>query len=421
MSEAAPLAVVMAAGKSTRMKSDLPKVLHDLCGKPLLEHVLDALHEAGVGRKIVVVGYRADDVREAFADSPGVEFVEQTEQKGTGHAVMVCADALADHDGPVVVLAGDGPMLRPELVETMLTRFRDSGAAGLMATATVDEPFGYGRIVRDESGTFDRIVEQKDASPEQAALKEVNPSFYVFDCRLMLAALAEVKPNNVQGEYYVTDVPRILKEQGHTVVAEILATEADMFGINTREHLAQAHALMQARILGRHMAAGVTVVDARNTYVDARAEIGRETVVLPFSVIRGSVKVGANCRIGPFAHLRDGTVLHDEAVVGAFVETTRTTLGKATSVKHLAYLGDTVVGVSANVGAGAVVANWDGQRKHASRIGDGALVGSNSTLVAPADVGDAATVGAGAVVTAGTKVANGAVVAGVPAKPLGDS
>lgn len=413
-----PVAIVMAAGKSTRMKSELPKVLHNLCGRPLLSYVLDALEEAGIHRKLVVVGFGADQVRETFADTPGVEFVLQAEQKGTGHAVLCCKESLSGHTGPVVVLAGDGPMVRSEMLAEMLKRYRDTNAKAFMATSIVSDPTGLGRIVRDERGNFLRIVEQKDASPQEAMITEINPSFYCFDGPMLFEALAEVRPNNVQKEYYVTDVPGILLSKGATVRAEPIVDVTDMFGINSRQHLGEAHALMQQRILQRHMENGVTIVDPRNTYIDALVTIGKETVVLPFSVITGPTEIGSNCRIGPFAHIRPHTILADGVEVGAFVEVVRSKLGPASMARHLAYLGDAEVGAGVNVGAGVITANYDGESKAATKVADRAFLGSGAVLVAPVEIGEAAFVGAGAVLTKQHNVRPGEMVVGVPARPM---
>ena len=313
---AAAAAIVLAAGKSTRMKSDLPKVLHELCGQPILAYVLEALREAGVARQMLVVGHKQELVRQSLADRPGVEFTLQAEQIGTGHAVQVCAEAFADYRGPLLVIAGDQPLVRGTLLSTMLDRLEATGAKALIASAVVEDPFGLGRIIRDEQGDFLGIVEQKDATAEQAGICEINPSFYAFDAELLFAALAEVEPNNAQGEFYLTDVPAILRRQGHKVVAEPLADAVDMWGINHRQHLAKAHELMQSRIQNRLLDQGVTIVDPRNTYVDARAEIGLDSVILPFTVIEGPSQIGPGCRVGPFAHIRAGAHLAAGSVVG---------------------------------------------------------------------------------------------------------
>lgn len=412
------VAIVMAAGKSTRMKSDLPKVLHELCGQPLLAYVLDALDAAGIKRKLVVIGFGADLVKERFQGRPGVEFVLQAEQKGTGHAVLCCREALKDHKGPVVVLAGDGPMVRAEMIKQMLQKSHEGQTKAFMATAVVEDPTGLGRIVRDSNNNFVKIVEQKDASPEESQIREINASFYCFDGPALFEALTQVRPNNKQNEYYVTDVPAILLAQGETVKAEVLADEVDMFGINSRRHLTQAHALMQQRILERLMDDGVTVVDARNTYIEANVEIGRDTVIYPFTVIRGPSRIGSNCRIGPFAHLRPGSELADQVEVGAFVEVVRSSLGPGTMARHLAYLGDAQLGSNVNVGAGVITANYDGNEKYPTKVDDGAFLGSGAILVAPVGIGSNAVVGAGAVLTKKHDVGPGEMVVGVPARPM---
>ena len=412
----APVAIVLAAGKSTRMKSEKPKVLHDLCGLPLLSFVLDAVQQAGINRKIVVVGFGAAEVKASCAANAGVEFAVQDQQRGTGHAVMVCKEALKGHRGPVVVLAGDAPFVRSEMLAQLIDRYHKTQASAFVATAVVTNPFGYGRIVRDEAGNFDRIVEQKDAKPAEAAIQEINPSFYVFDGPLLFEALDSVRPENAQGEYYLTDVPGILKKQGKKVVAEALADEVDMYGINHRRHLGEAHALMQERIQGKLMDEGVTIVDPRSTSIDARALIGKETVIRPFSVISGPVSIGKNCKIGPFAHIRENVTLHDGAEVGAFVEIVRSTIGEGTCARHLAYLGDANIGKHVTIGAGAITANFDGKVKQSTSVADAVLLGAGSVLIAPVQVGSGAVVGAGAVVTRNHNVAPGEKVIGIPAR-----
>lgn len=412
------VAVVMAAGKSTRMKSDVPKVLHELCGQPILTHVLRAIDEAGIRRKIVVVGYQADLVRARFLDTPGVEFVEQTEQKGTGHAVMTAAELLARHDGPVLVIAGDQPMLRGEMIADMIERYAATGARAFLATAIVKDPFGLGRIVRGPSGEFERIVEQRDATPEEQRICEINPSFYLFDGPSLFAALRSIQPNNAQGEYYLTDVPGVMSHHGLKVVAEPLADATDMLGVNHRRHLSEAHAALQERIQRRFMDAGVTIVDPGNTYIDARAQIGRDTIIFPFTVIHGPVKIGDRCRIGPFAHVREESVLGDGVQVGAFVEVVRARMGNETVAKHLAYLGDAMLGERVSVGAGVITANFDGARKNPTRVDDDAFLGSGAVLVAPVVIGESAVIGAGAVLTKNHDVLPGEQVVGVPARPM---
>jgi bifunctional UDP-N-acetylglucosamine pyrophosphorylase/glucosamine-1-phosphate N-acetyltransferase len=365
-----------------------------------------------------VVGYAADQVRAALGDQPDIVFATQERQLGTGDAVRACQPLLSGYQGPVFVLVGDEPLLRPEPLANLLERQRSEQAACLLGTAVVPDPTGFGRILRDTAGHFLRIIEQRDCKPAEAAITEVNPSCYVFELPGLWEALDQLSTENAQGEYYLTDAPAILQAMGRKVLALTVLEADDILGINTRQHLAQANAIMQARIADRWMTEGVTIIDPRNTYIDGRAEIGQDTVVYPFTAITGTVRIGQRCRVGPFTHLRDGTVLEDGAEVGAFVEVSRSRLESGVTARHLAYLGDAHVGADVNVGAGTVIANFDGRQKGQTDVGPGAFLGSGSVLIAPVSVGAGAIVGAGAVVTKGRNVAPGETVVGVPARPL---
>lgn len=312
------VAVVLAAGKSTRMKSGLPKVLHPLCGRPMIAYLLDGLSAAGVERVLVVVGYRNDAVRKALADYDNLEFVEQTKPLGTGHAVWMCRDLLQGESRPVVVLCGDAPLLRSESIRRLLDRKRDTGATCLIASAVLPDPTGYGRIVRTADGAFDRIVEQRDATAKEQAIREVNSGLYAFECTALLEALERLEPTNAQGELYVTDCAEVLRRGGGNVRAEPLLDAEETLGVNNRMQLAEADRHMQRRIQVRVMQGGVTLVDPEKTYLDARASIGAETVIYPFTVLSGRVTVGGHCRIGPFAFLGDGATVEDAGVVGPF-------------------------------------------------------------------------------------------------------
>lgn len=412
-----PVAIILAAGHGKRMKSSRAKVLHDVCGRPMIHYVVDAARGAGARTIIVVVGFGADQVREALRCEPDVQFATQERQLGTGDAVRACREMLGDYSGPAFVLVGDEPLVRPGPLADLLARQQQDGAACLMGTAIVPDPTGFGRILRDTAGHFLRIIEQRDCRPEEARINEVNPSCYVFELPGLWEALERLDTGNAQGEYYLTDAPALLQNMGRKVVALPLLEPDDILGVNTRQHLSQAHAIMQSRIHDRLMTDGVSIVDPRSTYIDGRVTIGEDTVIYPFSVLSGKVVVGRDCRVGPFAHLRDGTVLSDGVSIGAFVETARSSVETGTIVRHLAYLGDAQVGAGVNVGAGAVTANFNGSIKNPTVIGDRAQIGAGSVLVAPAKVGPGAVVGAGAVVTKG-EVAAETTVVGVPARPI---
>jgi bifunctional UDP-N-acetylglucosamine pyrophosphorylase/glucosamine-1-phosphate N-acetyltransferase len=412
-----PVAILLAAGHGKRMKSERAKVLHEVCGQPMIRYVVEAVRGAGAKTIVVVVGYGADQVRQALAGEPDVHFATQERQLGTGDAARACRPLLNGYSGPALILVGDEPLIRPEPLADLLARREAERAACLLGTAIVPDPTGFGRILRDSAGRFLGIVEERDGTVEERAIREVNPSCYVFELPGLWDALDRLDTGNAQGEYYLTDAPKLLQSLGRKVIAVPCLEPDDILGVNTRQHLAQAHALMQARIQDRLMDDGVSIIDPRNTYVDSRAVIGRDTVIFPFTVITGRVKVGVGCKVGPFTHLRDGTTLGDGAEVGAFVEVNRSTLEAGVMARHLAYLGDSHVGAGVNVGAGVITANFDGKAKHATTIGAGAFLGSGSILVAPVKVGEGAVVGAGAVVTKNHDVAPGETVVGVPARP----
>jgi bifunctional UDP-N-acetylglucosamine pyrophosphorylase/glucosamine-1-phosphate N-acetyltransferase len=413
-----PVAIILAAGQGKRMKSERAKVLHEVCGRPMIHYVVDAARGAGAKTIIVVIGYAADQVRQCFQGEPDILFATQTEQLGTGHAVKVCRPLLIGYEGPALVLVGDEPLLRHQPLADLLERQRVDQAGCLLGTAVMHDPMGFGRILRDSAGRFLRIVEERDCTPEEHAIEEVNPSCYVFKLPELWNALDQIGTGNAQGEYYLTDAPERLMAMGSKVVALNVLRADDVLGVNTRQHLALAGATMQSRIQDHWMTEGVTIVDPRNTFIDGRASIGADTIIYPFTVITGTVKVGSGCHIGPHTHLRDGTVLGDGVEVGAFVEIKQSHVGAGTIIRHLAYLGDADVGEQANIGATVVTANFDGSRKHLTRIGSRTRLGAGAILIAPVTIGDDAVVGANAVVPRNQNVADGQTVVGVPAQPI---
>ncbi len=306
-------AVILAAGKSKRMKTSVPKVLHRLCGRALIDYVLDVVTQVGVPDENIclVVGFGADQVKRYLAHRPGLRFVHQEQQLGTGHAVACAGEFLARHDGPVLVLAGDMPLITAGSIERLMQSFEQASAACAIGTAHVTDPSGLGRIVRDAGGGFERIVEEADADEQEKKIREINTSIYAFDARQLLGALEKLRPDNQQGELYLTDCPAILQDNGATVLAVAAFSELEALGVNSRRELARAHRIMQDRIIGHWHDQGVTILDPHTVYIDARVEIGPDTVILPFSYLDGPAMIGRGCTIGPFAYLPPGTTLAD--------------------------------------------------------------------------------------------------------------
>jgi bifunctional UDP-N-acetylglucosamine pyrophosphorylase/glucosamine-1-phosphate N-acetyltransferase len=406
-------AVILAAGQGVRMKSGRPKVLHEVCGRSLLAHVIAAARGTGADPVIVVIGHGAEEVREAFAGE-GIHWVEQRERRGTGHALGQAEEALRGFSGRLLVLCGDAPLVTARTLEGLV-----AGAEGRLATVLtceVDDPAGYGRVVRDERGDLARIVEHRDATEAERRIREINSGGYVFRAPEVFDAVRRLAPANAQGEYYLTDVLPILKKKGR-VGAHRAADAAEVLGVNSRADLALATRKMRERLLRHHMENGVTIVAPELTYIECDVEIGADTVVEPFTVIRAGARIGAGCEVGPFCQLRAGTVLEDGAEVGNFVELKKTRLGAGSKAKHLSYLGDATIGAKANIGAGTITANYDGKNKWPTAIEDGASTGSHTVLVAPSTLKRGSKTGAGAVVVK-TTVPAGETWVGVPARRL---
>ena len=463
---AAPLDVlILAAGLGTRMRSRTAKVLHQLGGRPLIAHVCRTAVALMRERRplYVVVGHQAEEVKQAvrralteeFGEQYGEEgavFVTQTEQRGTGDAVMAARAALENSNSTLLVLSGDVPLVRAETLGALVHQHRTHrgrGAACTLLAVRLDDPTGYGRLIRDADGMFERIVEQKDATPEERQINEINAGIYCFETRLLFPALERVQPANAQGEYYLTDVPGILRADGEDVSVYLHPDAREVSGINTRMELAEFERLLRNRTLRRLMLdSGVTVLDPQQTYVSPDAQIGRDTVLHPGVHVEGRTVIGEGCEllpgvrvtdsrvgngvtikdhsvvvdseladhttVGPFAHLRMNARLEAGSVVGNFVEVKNSRLGAKTKAMHLTYLGDATIGDRANVGAGTVTCNYDGKNKHPTVIEDDVKIGSDTMLVAPVRVGARSVTGAGSVVT--RDVPPDTLVAGVPAQ-----
>ncbi len=413
--------VILAAGQGTRMKSPAAKVLAPLCGRTMLAWVIDQALDLAPKRVLVVIGHQAEEVRAVVAahgTHASVECVLQAPQHGTGHALQVCLPKLGADPGRVVVLYGDMPLLSKASLERLCKLQASTSDGAAILTCEPGNPRGFGRIVRAATGEVARIVEEKDASAEVKALREVNLGVYCFPGAELVRSLPTLSNANAQKEYYLTDVVERLVSAGRKVCALVLEDEAEAIGVNTLAHLAEARRALQLRILERHLQAGVYIEDPNTAFVDHDVEIGVGTKIHPCCVIQSGVKIGANCEVGPFAMIRGGSVLADGAAVGNFVEVNRSRMGKKSKAKHLAYLGDATLGERVNIGAGTVFANYDGKTKSPCKVGDGAFVGSGTILVAPVEVGAGATLGAGAVVTRKSVVGPGEVWVGVPARAL---
>ena len=418
-----PLAVlVLAAGKGTRLGGgdDLPpKPLLDCLGLPLLEHVRRALEPLAAAEARIVTGHRAEDVEAWMAKAwPGSTSVRQVPQNGTGHAARLAMDTLPDFDGDVLVVYGDVPQLATNDLELLLAAHRARADGATVLSGVTPTPGALGRIVRSEDGTFERIVEARDATPKELEVTEFNTGIYVFDAAALRVALASLSTDNDQGEEYLTDAVASIRAAGHTVRAVASPAGAALLGVNDWADLAEAVATLRARICTEHMRRGVRIVDPATTVIEADVEIAPSAQILPFTHVGIGCRIGAGAKVGPFARLRGGAVLEDGAEIGNFVEVKGSTVGAGAKAKHLTYLGDADVGAGANVGCGVVTANYDGKQKHRTTIGPKASIGSGTILVAPTEVGPGATTGANSVVLPAGKVPPGATAVGVPSRVL---
>jgi len=423
-------AVILAAGQGTRMKSKLYKVLHPVCGKPMVQHVVDQVEKLQVDSIVTVIGHGSEKVKAQLGNS--VNYVYQQEQLGTAHAVIQAKDILGDKDGVTLVICGDTPLMTSETIEALFLQHEKIGAKATILTAEASKPDGYGRIVRNEMGVVEKIVEHKDATEAERKITEINTGTYVFDNALLFQALNNVSNENVQGEYYLPDVIEILKQQGETVSAFQTNDFDETIGVNDRVALSEAEAIMRKRINELHMRNGVTLIDPLNTYIEADVTIKEDTVIYPGSILKGTTVIGSECiigpnteinncivgnntaikqsvahdssigsdvNIGPFAHIRPASTINDEVKIGNFVEIKKATFGKGSKASHLSYIGDASVGSDVNIGCGTITVNYDGKNKFMTTIEDGAFIGCNSNLIAPVTIGKGAYVAAGSTIT----------------------
>ncbi|MFE4242978.1 bifunctional UDP-N-acetylglucosamine diphosphorylase/glucosamine-1-phosphate N-acetyltransferase GlmU [Peribacillus butanolivorans] len=423
-------AIILAAGQGTRMKSKLYKVLHPVCGKPMVQHVIDQVNQLQIEDIVTVIGHGAEKVQEQLGDS--CKYALQEQQLGTAHAVMQAGDVLSDKSGITLVICGDTPLIKAETMEALITLHEQSKAKATILTAYADNPDGYGRVLRSENGLVEKIVEHKDASDEERYVKEINTGTYCFDNQALFSALKKVSNDNVQGEYYLPDVIEILKEEGESVTAFQSSDFDETLGVNDRVALSQAEQTLRSRINESHMRNGVTIIDPLTTFIEADVKIGQDTVIYPGSLIKGKSIIGQDCligpnseisdceigdgteiqqsvvhessigssvKIGPFAHVRPQSDIQDSVKIGNFVEIKKTVFGKGSKASHLSYIGDAEVGENVNIGCGSITVNYDGTNKHLTKIEDDVFIGCNSNLVAPVTIGKGAYVAAGSTIT----------------------
>lgn len=395
--------IILAAGKGTRMKSDTPKVLHKLFSKTLLGYVLDAVNNTGMAdENFVIVGHQAEKVEEFVKTNySNSKTVLQSPQLGTGHAVSMVLPYLSDFKGEVIILCGDTPLITADTLKTFIDAHRNLKSDITVMSALFDNPTNYGRIIRNNDGSLNSIVEEKDATTEQKAVKEINAGIYCINWEKVKPAFSQLKTNNAQGEYYLTDIIKWGNENGLSVNADILKNNEEIFGINSKENLAEAFQMLNKRTLKSFMQEGITIVDPNTTYIDPQTVIGKDTEIYPCSYIEGKNSIGANCKIGPFAHLRGDVVLEDSVKIGNFVEVKKSVIKSDTNACHLSYIGDSEIGSSVNIGAGTITANYEPLSKVKSKtiIEDNVKIGSNSVLVAPVTIEEGANVGALSVIT----------------------
>ncbi|OIK16729.1 UDP-N-acetylglucosamine diphosphorylase/glucosamine-1-phosphate N-acetyltransferase [Bacillus sp. MUM 116] len=423
-------AVILAAGQGTRMKSKLYKVLHPVCGKPMVQHVVDQITKLDIEEIVTIIGHGAEMVKAQLGEKS--LYALQEEQLGTAHAVRQAEEMLAGRKGTTIVVCGDTPLIQAETMEALFNHHQELSAKATILTASIEDPTGYGRIIRNESGLVEKIVEHKDATEAERAINEINTGTYCFDNEALFEALTKVSNDNVQGEYYLPDIIEILKKQGEIVTAFQTREFEETIGVNDRVALSTAERIMRNRINEGHMRGGVTIIDPNNTYIEIDVQIGQDTVIYPGTILKGKTIIGSDCQIGPnseidtceignetvirqsaafkssigahvnigpFAHIRPDSAIGDEVKIGNFVEIKKAVFGKGSKASHLSYIGDAEVGNNVNIGCGSITVNYDGKNKYLTKIEDDVFVGCNSNLVAPVTVGKGAYIAAGSTIT----------------------
>lgn len=432
--------IIMAAGKGKRMKSNLPKVLHNLAGKPILNYVLETVNQLEVKRKILIVGYKSNKIKELIGDK--IESVEQKEQLGTAHAVLITKKLLSGFKGDVLILSGDVPFLTIKTLKKLLKYHQDNNFCCTLLSAVLKKPKGYGRIIRDKKGEIKGIIEEADLSADRKKINEINSGIYCFNKEKLFQVLEKITTDNKQGEYYLTDTVKILLNEGLTIGNIIIKDYSEILGINNRSDLADASKKVNQKTLQDLMVQGVTIVDTNSTFIEQGVKIGQDSIIYPFTIIEKNTKIGKNCiigpnshlidsriekgvkvwastiedsnieeeaKIGPYAHLRPGTVVKKGAKIGNFVEVKKSTIGEGSKASHLTYLGDTIIGKRVNIGAGTITCNYDGEKKNKTIIEDGVFIGSNNTLVAPVKLWKDSYTGAGSTITEDVPAGNLAI------------
>ncbi|UCD54726.1 MAG: bifunctional N-acetylglucosamine-1-phosphate uridyltransferase/glucosamine-1-phosphate acetyltransferase [Candidatus Omnitrophota bacterium] len=410
--------IILAAGRGTRMKSEVPKVLQQVHSRPLLSFILEALEGAiadSLSKKILIVGYKDKTVKNAFRN---LDSVTQTELLGSGDAVKRAKGVLSKFKGDVLVLYGDTPFIRKETIRELIRKHAKEKASCTLLAANLKDPSGYGRILRDDNDNIVKIIEERDTSIYEKIIEEINVGLYCFNKEDLFSGLAELKINAKKQEYYLTDIVEVLRKANKKITSVSCKNPIEALGINSKLDLARANNIIRKNVLELLMLKGVTIVDPDSTFVNMKAKIGKDTIIHPHTIIEGDVTIGKGCEIGPFARIRKQTTIDDGVEIGNFTELVRTSVSSGTKIKHMTYLGDAEIGRNVNIGAGTITANFDGKSKNKTIIEDGSFIGVGSIFIAPVRVGSGAVVGAGSVVTKGKNVPPHKTVIGIPARVL---